>query len=361
MAWFHDLSPFLIEFSPGMGVRWYGLSYAVGFLLGWFWLRRLSRTGVTPMSETRITDAMLTLVMGVVLGGRLGYVFFYEPKLLVTFTDSIPWWGVLQLNKGGMASHGGMIGVGIACWIIARGPKGPNGLRSERVPMLHVYDCAALAGTPGLGLGRIANFINGELLGRIAAQPGEPSPAWSVKFPQEVVSGHAPTLSPEQSAALVELVRPFAGESGVSGRNFDPAYERMLAVIQSGSQQGKELAAKLEPLISARHPSQLYQCFAEAIVVGLGLWIIWRKPRPAGVITASFMILYGIGRILTELVRLPDTHLHISQVLGLSRGQWLSVLMVVTGAGLLTFVTLRSQRNPSIPRFGRTPRQMADE
>jgi len=354
LGWFHTLSPFLVEFSHGVGVRWYGLSYALGFVLGWLWLRQLSRNGTTPMSEARIADAMLVLVMGVVLGGRLGYVVFYEPRLLVTFTDSLPWWGLLQVNKGGMASHGGVIGVAVASWIVSRGPKAADGSRPMRVPMLHVFDCAALACTPGLGLGRLANFINGELLGKVVAAPGQAAPWWAVKFPQEVISGHAPRLDESQERALAEVVQPFmparAG-SGV-GAGFDAAYEAVLSQVQSGSPKGRELAARLEPLISSRHPSQIYQCVAESIVVGGALFLIWRKPRSAGVITAWFLILYGIGRILTEFFRLPDSHLAVERFFGFSRGQWLSVLMALVGAGLLAGVRLHTFRNPNMQKFG---------
>ncbi len=350
LGWFHDISPFLIQFSPGVGVRWYGLSYALGFLLGWMWLRRLSKNGTSPMSEARMTDAMLALVIGVVAGGRLGYVLFYEPKLLITFTDSVPWWGLLQVNKGGMASHGGVLGVAIASWVIARGPKAADGTRPDRVPMLHPFDCAALACTPGLGLGRIANFINGELLGKIATSPGTTGPWWSVQFPQEILSGHAPPLGAAQEAALATIVRPYMTAS--NGESFDAAYENVLAVIQSGSPVGRELATQLQPLISSRHPTQLYQCFAESVVVGTALFLIWRKKRSPGVITAWFLIIYGVGRILTEFVRLPDTHVQVQRFLGFSRGQWLSVLMIVIGCGLLAGVRRYTQRHPNERKFG---------
>src|SRR5947207_12128457 len=118
-AWLHDISPFLLRFTPTFGLRWYGLAYATGFLIAWWWLRWMSKRGVTPLSPQRVSDAMLLLVLGVVVGGRLGYVLFYSHDLLWYFTSSFPWWGVLQLQKGGMASHGGMIGVIMASLFIA--------------------------------------------------------------------------------------------------------------------------------------------------------------------------------------------------------------------------------------------------
>jgi len=113
------------------------------------------------------------------------------------------------------------------------------------------------------------------------------------------------------------------------------------------------MAVQLAPLISARHPSQLYQCVAESVVVGGALWWLWRRPRAAGVLTFSFLILYGIGRVLTEFVRLPDAHLAVQRVGGFSRGQWFSMLMVAIGITALIALTLRTHRNRALPRFGR--------
>src|SRR6185295_6836241 len=97
-AWLHNIGPFLVQFTPSFGLRWYGLAYATGFLIGWVWLRWMSRRGMTPLSPQRVSDAMLLLVLGVVVGGRLGYVLFYARDLLTDLTSSFPWWGVLRLN-----------------------------------------------------------------------------------------------------------------------------------------------------------------------------------------------------------------------------------------------------------------------
>ena len=328
-AWLHDLNPFIVEFTPGFGVRWYGTAYALGFVAGWLLLRWLSNRGVTPLSVQRITDAMLVLCLGVVLGGRLGYIAFYDPALLVTFTSSPPWWGVLQLNKGGMSSHGGMIGVLTACWIISRGVKDSNGKRIGALPMLHVMDLTALACTPGLFFGRLANFVNGELLGSIVTMPGKtPSPWWAVKFPQERFSGHEPVLSAEQTLSMQRLMDAYR----VGAESDAAAYDRVLHILQSGKGQSAEIAAKLAPLIAARHPSQLYQGAAEGLILGLVLLLAWRKPRKPGVIVAFFLIGYGVMRIITEFYRLPDVNIVMSHILGLSRGQWLSVAMIGFGA-----------------------------
>ena len=104
------------------------------------------------------------------MGGRLGYVLLYQPSLLTDISSSPPWWGVLALHEGGMASHGGMVGVIVAAILFAR---------REKIPWLHATDLLALAAPAGLFCGRIANFINGELWGRAADVP------WAMVFPRD--------------------------------------------------------------------------------------------------------------------------------------------------------------------------------
>ena len=328
-AWLHDLNPFIVQFGGGLGLRWYGTSYAAGFVVAFFLLRWLHRRGVTPLNEQRIADSMLVLCMGVVAGGRLGYVAFYEPSLLWTFTDRAPWWGVLMLANGGMASHGGMLGVLTACWWIWRsGKKNQEIDPAGKVPLLHIMDLTALVCTPGLFFGRLANFINGELLGAIVTRPGqEPSPWWAVKFPQERFSDMAPPLSGSQEQTLTQLLDTYrvGQESDIA------AWDRILDLLRSGTSTASQVSAKVSPLIAARHPSQLYQAAAEGLVLGLILLFAWKRPRRPGFIVALFLIIYGALRIVTELYRLPDAHLAIQRVLGLSRGQWLSVVMIAFG------------------------------
>jgi phosphatidylglycerol:prolipoprotein diacylglycerol transferase len=344
-AWLHNLSPFLVHFSGSFGLRWYGLAYATGFVIAWWWLRWMSLRRLTPLSPQRVSDAMMLLVLGVVVGGRLGYVIFYDPSLLTEVSSSPPFWGVFMLNHGGMASHGGMIGVIIATWFIARGPKDKSGLRTERVPWMHVLDLTAVTCTAGLMLGRIANFINGELLGKIVAMPGEPAPWWAVRFPQERQTGdplraidHAPPLTPQQVQDLGKLI-----DSYKTGPMPDEtAYDRIVHTIQSGGAEAAKAAHQLEPFLSARYPSQLMQAATDGLILGTALWLIWRKPRKPGVIGCWFLILYGILRISTEFIRLPDPQLTwLKQQTGLSMGQWLSVLMVVFGCVALVFVARR--------------------
>jgi phosphatidylglycerol:prolipoprotein diacylglycerol transferase len=333
-AWLHDLSPFVFRISGSFGLRWYGLAYAIGFVIGYFILRALAKRRLVLIPPERVLDALMLIVAGVVVGGRLGYVLLYEPSLLWSFSPDLPWWGVLQLQRGGMASHGGMVGVIVACWWISRGWKNNQGQIEDRCPLLHVLDAMVLAAPPGLMLGRIANFINGELLGRIVAGPGEPAPWWAVRFPQEVLSGHAPKLTVEQTQRLMALVDRVA----LPSESFSEGYGRLLRKIQAGS---TELGDQLAPLLSARHPSQLYQAFAEGIVLGVVLWWIWRRPRLPGVVGCWFLIVYGVLRITTEYWRLPDAHLARQRIMGLSRGQWFSAIMVIAGLGLLYWIIRR--------------------
>lgn len=346
-SWLHDWSPFLVQFTQTAGVRWYGLAYIGAFVYAYLVLTWLSRRGVIAIPTHRVLDAMVVLVVGVIAGGRVGYVLLYEPALLTQFSSSFPYWSVLRFAQGGMAFHGGLVGVILACWWISRGFRDqPSAPRTGKALFLHTTDTMAFVCTVGLGLGRVANFINGELLGKIVALPGQPAPWWSVKFPQELLlsdaapASHRPPLSPPQQAQLDEALRTVALPSDDRWS----ATERLITTLQSGSAEASaRVARQIEPLLSARHPSQLYQAFFEGVLLTALVWIMWRTPKRAGVLSACFLLGYAATRIFAELYRLPDAHLAVARPLGLSRGQWFSVAMVVVAAMVLA-VALRKGR-----------------
>lgn len=343
-AYLHDLSPIALRLGSGFGLRWYGLAYVAGFMLAWLWMRWLAKRNLTPLSADRVTDAMVALVFGVLVGGRLGYVLFYRPDLWLDFSAGFPWWGVLRLNEGGMASHGGMLGVIFAAFLIARPGRDRANQPTPRVPVLHVLDLFALTCTPGLFLGRIANFINGELLGNIVAPPGTPAPWWSVKYPQEAFTAQAPQ-------GQAEALAPLLAHHRLPSESDGETYDRLVSIIQSGGPRAKEIAADLASLLAARHPSQIYQALAEGLLLGAILWIVWRVPRLPGVVGAIFLLSYGVLRVLTEFIRLPDAHLTIQRIAGLTRGQWLSVAMIL--AGIVTLAIIRARGGTKLGGWAR--------
>lgn len=329
-AWLHSLDPVVLPIAGSFAVRWYGLAYIAGFVLGWALLRWMSGRGLLALTKIQVTDLMLALILGVLVGGRLGYIVVYEPALLTEFSPSAPWWGVLAINKGGMASHGGIAGVIVATWWFARRVK---------APWLHVLDATALAAPIGLFFGRMANFVNGELLGKIVAAPGESGPWWSVRYPQELLTRHAPTLTGAQEDRLFTLLASYhmPGEE-----DFGPAIQRMIHALQRGGSGVADLVRDLPLVISARHPSQIYQAVAEGLIVFAALGFVWARPRKPGVVGCWFLIVYGVGRIVTEFWRLPDDQFAVQRIAGLSRGQWLSVAMVVAGLLVLPVVSKRN-------------------
>ncbi|MGQ0627802.1 MAG: prolipoprotein diacylglyceryl transferase [Phycisphaerales bacterium] len=362
----HTLSPFAVRFSESFGVRWYGLSYVAGFIFAYFIIRAFARRALTPIPFDRVGDAMFTIVLGVLVGGRLGYVLVYQRGLLTDFSSAFPYWGLLALNQGGMASHGAMVGLILAAWRVSRGfapldPAGraiPGAPRVGQTSLLHVMDLLALVSPFGVFLGRIANFINGELLGKIVAAPAAPgstsssAPWWAVRFPQELEGwraygvrapdSHAPPLSAEQQLALKDLV-----ESSLTAQDRLLPIERQWgAGLHNVLESAGNHQAALRALVSARHPSQLYQAVAEGVIVGIVVWVIWARPRAPGVVAAWWFISYGLLRVLTEFWRLPDAQFlgDAARPLGLSRGQWLSVAMVIGGAVILLLVRRSTQR-----------------
>lgn len=316
-AWVHDLDPYAIELWEGGPIRWYGLAYLAGFLVGFVLIRRVLRVGVSPLPPKSASELVFALALGAVVGGRGGYIVFYQPSLLWTFSDELPFWNALAVNQGGMASHGGMIGVLVASAIFAR---------RRSVPFLHVLDLAAFAAPVGLFFGRIANFVNGELFGRPTAE----TLPWAVKFPQEMYAWRGDELS----AVRARLAPLHAETSSIDG---------IVAAIQRGDDA---IAAAVAPLLTSRHPSQLYEALLEGSLVFVALAALWRRPRKPGSIASAFAMIYAGVRIFGEQFRVPDAPLTSLGLVALTRGQALSVALLLGGV-IVTVVSLRAKRPPA--------------
>ena len=252
-----QFDPIALAIGP-VAIRWYGLMYVVAFVLfvvlGRMHLKRRPDLG---FSKENLDDLLFFGMLGEVLGGRLGYVIFYKPMHFLAHPIEI-----FYIWQGGMAFHGGFLGVLIAMWWFGR--------KTQRT-FWQVTDFIAPLVPTGLAAGRMGNFINGELPGRVTDAATWP---WAMWFPQ---------------------------------------------VDQT-------------PL--ARHPSQLYQFAMEGMLLFAILWIFARKPRPAMAVSAVFLIGYGSFRFLAEFAREPDSFLGVL-ALGMSMGQWLSWPMAAVGIGLL--------------------------
>jgi phosphatidylglycerol---prolipoprotein diacylglyceryl transferase len=264
----HDLSPFLFELGNGFGVRYYGLSYALAFVALYFGLHEQIKRGWCLLPKKKVDDYVFWVAfLGAVVGGRLGYVLLYDFQRTIQEPLS-----VFQIWKGGMASHGGILGVIGVMWSYGR---------KHGIPFYNLADATALCAPIGLFLGRCANFINGELWGRISDVP------WAVRFPKSY------------------LVPDFLEVGTTEWRTY------------------------VETYVAPRHPSQLYEAVAEGLLLLLLLWVIRVRATRDGAVALSFMGLYALGRIFCEFYREPDSQ--IGYYFGfISQGQLLSVgLMMV--------------------------------
>ena len=302
-----DINPFIIEFWHGFGLRWYGLAYLAGLVWGYFMLVRWFRQKRSPLTPDQMMDFVMYAGLGMIIGGRVVYCLVYgtdqllhnpiggwfpydattghfidpgevvPPDHIVTKAFSLPY--VLKVWEGGMASHGGIAGLVAGAWVYGR---------RRGLDFLVLGDLLAAAGTFGIAMGRIANFINGELWGK----PAHGIP-WAVLFP------HAP------------------GDAN--------------------------------NILIPRHPSQLYAMFLEGFfVLGIVLIIHARHRRPG--LSAGFMLaLYAIGRFTGEFFREPDIGQPGSPghpaVLGfMSMGQVLTIPVFAIGVFLIIWAMTRPPR-----------------
>ncbi len=311
-VWLHNLSPILIELGP-LPIRWYGLSYLAGFFVAYLLVKHICRVGISSLKPEHAADLVVAVAIGIVLGGRLGYVLLYKPEMLWEFSNTPPYWDVLAINKGGMASHGGMIGALLGCLFFAR---------RHKHDFLYLADLFAFTAPLGVFFGRIANFINGELLGR----PCAPDFPFAVKFPQELLDAD-PAFLNKVFAAL-----PPPGSIVPGLMSWDKW------TILDLMQRGNTIVTKaVEPLLTTRHPSQIYAGITEGLIVLAVLAIIWIKPRKPGVIAGTCAMVYAVMRIANEFFRMPDAFLIDKEfaTFHITRGQWLSALLFIGGAVLL--------------------------
>jgi phosphatidylglycerol---prolipoprotein diacylglyceryl transferase len=267
---FPKINPILISIGP-LAVRWYALAYIVGILLGWFYARAIITSkklwgGPAPLTVLEFDDFVIWITLGIILGGRTGYVLFYNLPHFAEHPLQI-----FELWNGGMSFHGGLTGCFVAIYLFAR---------KRGISVMSLGDIITAVAPIGLFLGRIANFINGELWGRPSDVP------WAMIFPN---GGPLP-----------------------------------------------------------RHPSQLYEATAEGIVLFIVLGIMVRLgalKRP-GLISGSFLLGYGIARVVCELFREPDVQLGFLWG-GLTMGMILCIPLMLAGIGLLTYTLTRDAKPQS--------------
>ena len=266
-----------VAFSIGpLEVHWYGIMYLLAFLFFWAlgsWLANNRKWW--GWSSQEVGDFLFYGMLGVVLGGRLRYVFFYSFQNLLD--DPL---FLFRITDGGMSFHGGLLGALVAMWWFGR--------RTGR-SFWKVSDFVAPLVPVGLGLGRVGNFIGGELWGRSSDAP------WAMIFANSIQAGGWQSVELE-------------------------------AAWKSGA---------LDHL--ARHPSQLYQALGEGLALFILLAVYSRRPRPTAAVSGLFLVGYGCFRFMAEFFREPDDHIGFIISEWLTMGMLLSLPMVLAGIVIMVF------------------------
>lgn len=339
----HHLDPVIVSLGKGIALRWYGLAYLLGFVVGFLLLRNLARRGMWVLKPEKTADFIAAAaLLGVFLGGRLGYILFYHLPSAGWRSLAADPLLVFRVWEGGMASHGGILGLVIFTWFYSR---------KEQVSWTGLGDGLCVVAPVGLFFGRMANFINGELYGRVAN-----GIAWAVKFPTTFIDSKTPEfLRFDEAAAAATAVDPnlqmayaaldnsrLAIEMGNSQNGYlqarDTMFGQLLDANRHSSAVGEAISGYLEP----RHPSQLYEGLLEGVALFAILWLVRvRFPKaPHGTLTGLFFGCYALFRIFAEQFREPDAAL----VGPLTKGQFLSLFMLLFAAGFL----LHAWRNRNV-------------
>lgn len=264
--WVHDIDPVALDLGF-FQIHWYGLMYLVAFGAAFFLGVYRARQSGSGWTDEQVSDLIFWGAMGVVLGGRMGYVLFYNFDRFL----ADPLW-LFAVWEGGMSFHGGLLGVLLMLWLFGR---------QHGKTFFEMGDFVAPLVPIGLGVGRVGNFIGGELWGRPADVP------WAVVFPRTA--------------------------DGL-----------------------------------ARHPSQLYEAVLEGLVMFVVLWVFSSRPKPRAAVSGLFLILYGAFRSFVEFFREPDAHIGFVAFGWLTKGQLLSLPMILAGLVLMTWAYRRQQSKTGV-------------
>lgn len=288
MSLLHTIDPVALTVGP-VSIHWYGITYLAAFATAWWLGRRRVLDGRLGITQDQFGDLLFYGMLGVIFGGRLGYMLFYGWDSWTR--DPLE---LLRVWEGGMSFHGGLLGVMFASVLWSR---------KNRIHFFDTMDFVAPLVPIGLGFGRLGNFIGGELWGRVTSAP------WAVVFPKSLEI---------EARSMNELVK----------------------LHESGA---------LEPF--ARHPSQLYQMFLEGVLLFLLVWIFSRKPRRRYAVSGLFALGYGVTRFAVEFVRQPDAHLGFLAFDWLTMGMLLSVPLILVGLALMA-LSMRAPYPPRRAALG---------
>lgn len=307
----HHFDPVALQIGK-FALRWYGLAYLGGFAAGFLLLKHLAKKGLWVLKPEEAGDFIAAAaLLGVFLGGRLGYVLFYQildsPEARqAVFADPL---SILRVWEGGMASHGGILGLVIFTWFYAR---------KKKVAWTALGDGLCVVAPVGLFFGRIANFVNGELYGRI-----DRTVSWAMKFPMALNDHKAPeSLRFGEAIDAVAVKVPEVAAA--------PDAHSAFSALMDANRHIPQVRTILEPYLEPRHPSQLYEAGLEGVALFSILWFVRVKfPKaPNGLLTGLFFACYALFRILGEQFREPDAAMFGP----VTKGQFLSFFMFAFAA-----------------------------
>lgn len=302
-----QFDPVIAHLFGPLSVNWYGLSYLLAFVMA-FALAAYRASRRPDWSVEMVSDLVFYGALGVMLGGRIGYVLFYQ---FGKFMDNPAY--LFKAWEGGMSFHGGFLGVMLAMFFFAR--------KYNKTPF-QTFDFIVPCVPTGLMSGRIGNFVNGELWGRVS----DSGLSWMMGFPHAAVADKSLIANKPELASLAE---PFE-----SSQFSDSLLKSSHALTDLASRQE---VVQLLP----RHPSQLYQALGEGLILFLVLWWFSSKPRPRYAVSALFLIGYGVARFTVEFFRQPD----FDQSLWfgwMTKGQLLTVPMLVAGFIMMWYAYKKS-------------------
>lgn len=322
--------------EPVLALRWYGLMYVIAFVFGFLVFRWLQKSGYLRIKAEDVTNYIVVGVLGTFIGGRLGYLLFYQfDKLFLG--DDADFGMIFRVWEGGMSFHGGVIGVSLAVLIYSI---------KKKHNFWNIMDGASHVVPFGVAMVRVGNFINGELYGRyITDAGGDP-----IKDPGKL-PWYAMKFATDRDATAGQHAMHEAIRADYLAEN--PGAKEIPDTIYQVPPVEPEIWEKVQHLFPGRWPSQVVQFALEGMLVLLLIWLLRRYVKRPGQIAGLFLVLYAIFRIPAEMIRQPDAQIDPAQAeqlggtaaflasINMTMGQFLSVMIFLGGALMFVLFQLK--------------------